>query len=185
MGYFQADHANQPADQSVENFLLEDALVSLAAIRMALSWVREDGVEGLGRIDNELAGLQARTSEIARALRADQQVSPAPFQRHPMDTIAAEGAKKPFVETPQITPQAPEPPTKGLAPEWLTDIEDLDTDLPAPLDLGGAETPQPVIDLADAPEAPIADTIAKHPSEEDLGSSIEDLLASAMADRTG
>ena len=53
MGYFQADHANQPADQSVENFLLEDALVSLAAIRMALSWVREDGVEGLGRIDHE------------------------------------------------------------------------------------------------------------------------------------
>ena len=161
----------------IETFLAEDLLVSLGAIRMALSWVEadtENGADaahkiGLRRLGTELKALQDRALLQYRGLR---QNGPVQMPLLPV-TVAHPTAKAPPL------PARPQP--QGLAPGWLDSRAAVDLDAqedalrPVPVDV---QMHEPVTSVrVDSVEQ----TKALQPDP--LGESIDELLASALATR--
>ena len=111
-------------ETGVETFITEDLLVSLGAIRMALSWVEADGAKGseqarsigISRVDDELAALQLRAREVSRAMRYEMRTQAVADVATAPKTVVAEDHS----ETPHWRTDADAQPQKST-PEKIDD----------------------------------------------------------------
>lgn len=154
-------------DTGVETFISEDLLVSLGAIRMALSWVETDAEKGsvqartvgIQRLDDELAALQLRSREVSRAMRYDLRMKEeTPVKPEPVDGRRAVQLRE----------------NDHAAPHWVSGVNAPPTDA----------TPRPVPQPPQAvgPEQEGNSQPAPLRQNGDLGHSIDELLISAMSE---
>ena len=133
--------------EDIETYLAEDLLVTLGAVRMALSWVSpESATNSLQRVDEELAELQDRTKSLFRSIRAHDpmiysiqpsagllngdptsnehgartsgELDPINLDAPPMDAATA------VLTNDRISALRPRE-SAGLAPSWTTDIDEF------------------------------------------------------------
>lgn len=138
----------------VEQFLSEDLLVTLGAMKMALTWMGDDP-KALEPVRKEIAALHERCLLAVRSIR--QPNAPETSSDAPIDldrSHADEVASVVSLDTIQERGRGPQ----GLPPEWLEEDE---------LSENESTSPTPEIE----PEV----------KDEDLGQSIDELLATATA----